>query len=301
MLLTRGEVVICVVGADGFFGSYFIRHILESCDEKIVALNHKQAVFPDKDNLVNIDFELSDKLSIEKAVKLLSNYDDIKILFLAAVHSPDIIKKNPENALYINTVCYEEFLKSIKELPVTKLFYASSDTVYGESIDGFSFSEKDTPKPINLYGEQKLQAEKITLNYGFTVIRYSALCGASLTTRKKHFYDIVTDSLFQNKSFSLLTDWRRPALSYKDAAKITYTLLNTDFSENIINVCSDRIYSKYEIGVAIAEKEKFSKQLLIPATKKELGVFSEIRADDIYMDNSLMKRLLNISSLELSF
>lgn len=293
--------MFCVIGADGFLGSYFIRHILENSDEKIAALNHKEAVFPDSAQLTNMIFELSDEKSIKKAADLLSDFTDIKILFLAAVHNPDIVKKDPDNALYINTVCYNRFLESIKELDVTKLYYASSDTVYGESIDGYSFTEKDTPAPVNIYGEQKLQAEKITLKHGFSVIRYSALCGVSLTSRKNHFCDMVVNSVSEGKEFFLLTDWRRPALSYKDAAEITYRLFCKDISENIINICSDRIYSKYEIGLKLCEHGNFSKELLVPATKDELGVFSENRADDIYMDNSLIKSLLRINSLELKF
>lgn len=293
--------IFCVVGADGFLGSYFIRHIMQNSDEKIIALNHKEAAFPDSEQLTNMIFELSDEESIKKAAALLSGFRDIRILFLASVHNPDIIKKDPDNALYINTVCYNRFLESIKDLDVKKLYYASSDTVYGESIDGYSFTENDTPAPVNIYGEQKLGAERITLEHGFSVIRYSALCGVSLTSRKNHFCDMVVNSVSEGKEFFLLTDWRRPALSYKDAADITYRLFSKDIKEKIINICSDRIYSKYEIGIKLCEHGNFNKQLLIPATKEELGVFTEKRADDIYMDNSLIKSLLRIDSLELKF
>ena len=293
--------MFCVVGADGFLGSYFVRHIMENSNEKIIALNHREAVFPDSKQLINSDFELSDEKSIKNAASLLSDFSNIKILFLAAVHNPDIVKKDPDAALYINTVCYNKFLESIKELDIKKLYYASSDTVYGESLDSYSFTEKDIPTPVNIYGEQKLGAEKITLGHGFSVIRYSALCGISLTPRKNHFCDMVVNSINGGKEFFLLTDWRRHALSYKDAADITYRLFSKNIEEKIINVCSDRIYSKYEIGLKLCEHGNFDKNLLIPATKEELGVFSEKRADDIYMDNSLLKKILDISSLELKF
>lgn len=293
--------MFCVVGADGFLGSYFIRHITEHSNEKIVALNHKEAAFPNSEQLTNLIFELSDEKSIKKASDTLSDFTDIRILFLAAVHNPDIVKRDPDNALYINTVCYNNFLESIKKLDVKKLYYASSDTVYGESIDGYCFTEKDIPSPVNIYGEQKLRAEQITLSHGFSVLRYSALCGVSLTSRKNHFCDMVVNSVSAGKEFFLLTDWRRPALSYKDAAEITYRLFNEDNEDSIINVCSDRIYSKYEIGLKLCEDGNYDKELLIPATKEELGVFSEKRADDICMDNTLLKRILDINSLELEF
>ncbi len=293
--------MFCIVGADGFFGSYFIRHIMESCSEKIVALNHNSPVFPDSPQLINVNFELSDNDSIKNAAQILSHYNNIKILFLAAVHNPDIVKINPERALYINTVCYENFLLEIKGLDIKKLFFASSDTAYGESTNNFVFTEKDIPAPVNIYGEQKLLGEKITLKHGYQIIRYSYLCGPSLTNRKKHFFDTITDTISGGENIYLFTDWKRPALCYKTAAEITNKLFEAEADEKIINVCSDTSLTKYEIGLKIAEHNHLKKELIIPVTKNELNIFTEKRADDIYMDNSLLKKLLNIKTLELEF
>ncbi len=291
----------CVVGADGFFGAYFIRYLLNNTDEKIVALNHNSPVFQNSSQLLNIAFELSDEGSIKNAAEILSHYDDIKILFLAAVHNPDVVKLDPEKALYINTVCYEKFLNAIKGLPLTRLFFASSDTAYGESTDNFVFTESSVPAPVNIYGEQKLLGEKITLKHGFQVIRYSYLCGPSLSSRKKHFYDTIADTLSKGEKIYLFTDWKRPALCYETASEITYRLFFDGTDERILNVCSDKSLTKYEIGLKIAEHNSLNKENIIPVTKNELTIFSEKRADDIYMDNTLLKKILDIKALELEF
>ncbi len=284
--------MICIVGADGFFGSYLQKHILSlSSDEHIIALNHSAPVFPASTNKTDILFELHDAHSAKKAAELISSYDNIKIIFLASVHNPDIVKKDPQRAEYINTVCYENFLKSISGADVKKLIYASSDTVYGESIDGYVFTEKDTPSPINIYGKQKLLAEEITKEYGFSIARYSYMCSPSITPRKKHFFDFIVQKLQNGEEISMLTDWVRPALSYKTAAEITYNFLMKDINESTVNICSDSALSKYDIGLLIAELTGADKKLVIPATKKELGIFSEKRADKIFMSNSLSKEL----------
>ncbi len=292
----------CVVGADGFLGTGFISQLLKSTDEKIVAFNHTCAVFPDNPRITNVSFELCDTESIKGAVThLFPAAEGLRILFLASVHNPDIVMRDPERAQYINTVCYESFLENIKELSPERLIYASSDTVYGESTDGYVFSEKDAPAPINIYGKQKAMAEEITLRHGYTAARYSYMCGPSPIPRKKHFCDTVKTALEKGEQFPLLTDWNRHTLSYRTAAELTYRLFCLDALPRIINVCSDKVYSKYDIGSAIAEHGGFDKNLLLPVTKNELGVFTEKRADTILMDNSLLKDLTGEKSVDFIF
>ncbi len=291
--------MICIVGADGFFGSYITRLILDkSNSEELVLLNHNSPVFPFSSNKTDVPFELWNKDSIRNATEIISRYNDIKIIFLASVHNPDAVKKDPERAEFINTVCLERFLDSISGLNVKKLIYASSDTVYGESGDGHIFTEKDTPSPINIYGKQKLLAEEITLRHGFTVARFSYMCAPSLNPVKKHFFDEITATLSEGKEIKMLTDWIRPVLSYSTAAQIIYELLSGDSKERIINICADTAYSKYEIGLKAADFIGADPKLIIPCTKKDLGIFSERRADTILMDNSLLKSEINCDTIE---
>ncbi len=292
--------MLCIVGADGFLGTYLQRHIFSSgVKTPLLALNHKEAAFPHMPKKTDMTFELTDRDSAKKVAEKLSEYDDIRILFLASVHAPDIVKKDPQNAEYINTVCYEGFLNEIKGLDVTKLIYSSSDTVYGESIDGYSFTEKDKTCPINIYGKQKLLAEEITLAHSFSVARYSYMCGKALSERKKHFCDEISEKLSHGEKVYMLTDWVRSSLSYKTAAEITLSLLLSDTEHRIVNICSDSPTSKYDIGLKLAERVNADKSLVIPVKKKELNIFSEHRAEDIITDNTLLKSILGIDSITL--
>lgn len=294
--------MICIAGADGFFGTYIQKFLLSvGCSEEILALNHSAGFIANNEQIKNISFELGDEHSVNNAAELISSYNDIKIIFLSAVHNPDKVKENPERAEYLNTVCYENFLKNIKNADIKRLIYASSDTVYGESADGYVFTENDIPSPINIYGHQKLLAEEITKKYGYSVARYSYMCGPSLTNRKQHFYDSIENKLKNGESVYMLTDWVRSALSYQTAAEITYRYLVSDTKESTVNICADTAVSKYDIGLLIAEKINADSSLVLPCTKKELGVFSEKRADSIIMSNSLSKKLLFTASTSLLF
>ncbi len=293
--------MICIVGADGFFGSYMQKHILtNTTDERIICLNHSSIPYSDSERVINERFELWDKNSIKNAAGLISGYENIKILFLASVHNPDAVKKDPDAAQYINTVCYENFLKEISSLSIKKLVYASSDTVYGESTDGYIFTEKDTPSPINIYGRQKLMAEELTYKHSHTAARFSYMYAPSLLLRKKHFFDEVLNKLRRGEKIYMLTDWVRCALTYESAAEITYNLLLSDTKEKTVNICSDYRISKYDIGIEAAKTASCDSSLVVPATKKELDIFTEKRADEILMSNSLAKKI-NIIKESFSF
>lgn len=294
--------MICIVGADGFFGSYMQKHILSLEDKPfMLCLNHGDGVFGNSPYKTDMNFELRNSESIKAAANALSRFSDIRILYTSCVHNPDSVKKAPDEALYINTECYENFLENIKGLDVKKLIYTSSDTVYGESVNGKVFTEKDVTSPVNIYGEQKLLAEKITEKYGYCSARYSYMYSPSLLSRKKHFADYVYNSLKDGKPVQMLTDWVRMALTYEKAAEITYKLLTLNFDEKAVNVCGDTPLSKYDIGIKTAQKLDVSPSLVIKSSSKELGIFNEKRANEILCDNSLLKRLCNIKKAEFDY
>lgn len=284
--------MFCVVGADGFLGTEFIKLVLEKSEEKILALNHVAAVFPDSDRLENMSFELSDIQSAKAAAKALSHYTDIKILYLACVHNPDAIKRNPELAGHINTVCYEACLDELKGLDITKFIYASSDTVYGENRYGRPFLETDPLEPVNIYGTQKKAAEKITLSHGYSLVRLPYMSGESKTPRKKHFFDMLEDDLSAGRPIKMFTDYVRSCLSYAQSAEYIFRIFQSGTDERIINVCSDVPTDKYRIGLLIADYCGASHELVEACTSSDLGIFDEYRANILTMDNSLMKKII---------
>lgn len=293
--------MICIVGADGFFGTYLTDYILSSCPHvPLLCLDHEEAAFSDG-RVFHGKFELSDPDSIKKASEMLSRFSDIRIIFLSSVHNPDVIKNDPGRAEYINTVCYENFLRETESLDIKRLIYASSDTVYGESTDGYIFTETDELHPINIYGEHKKSAEEITRKYSYSIARYSYMYAPSLTSRKKHFYDTVREKLLNGEKMYMLTDWVRSAISYPQASEVTVKYLLSDTKENILNICGDTAVSKYDIGLKIAEKSGVAPSLVVPCTAEELGIFSERRAEKILMSNALMKKSGFSENTDLSF
>ena len=280
----------CIAGADGFLGAYLQRELLRR-GETVVALNHNASVFPDGGNIVNLPFELTDRDSLNAAEALLRRYSDIRIFYTIAVHAPDKVESEPEFAHFVNHVLYADFLKKLSGCDVTKLFYASTDNVYGESRDGRVLTEADAPAPINAYGEQKAEAERITREQGFSVARFSYLFAPSLT-HKPHFFDVITQKLKAGQPMEMFTDFIRSSLTYSTAADCLIRLTEADAEETVFNICADEPTSKYDIGLFAADYCGADRSLVIPALGLDSGLFTATRAGSIVMSNARLKRAI---------
>lgn len=284
----------CIAGADGFFGAYLLKALKEQ-GETVVALNHKAPVFPDALGLVNLTFELTDSNSVSLAHALLRRYRDIRMIYLIAEHAPDKVKADSARAAYVNQDLYADFLQKISDCDITKLYYASSDTVYGESCGNKVFTEEDAPAPINAYGEQKAAAERITLEQGFSVARFAYLFAPSLT-HKRHFFDEITEKLQAGRPVEMFTDYIRSSLPYPTAAQYLIRLMCTNTNDRIFNLCADKPTSKYDIGLFAARCCGADPSLVRPALGSTSNVFTETRAKAIIMHNGRLKRTLEDAS-----
>ena len=81
-----------------------------------------------------------------------------------------------------NVLATQRLLESLKEIPVDRLVFAGSSSVYGDA-EMFPTKESALPRPVSPYGVTKLAAEHLTLlytkNFGLPVVsvRYFTVYG----------------------------------------------------------------------------------------------------------------------------
>lgn len=289
-----------IVGGGGFLGSYLIDdlrqrgHAIVATAQNIEGLRGDAALTWKRCNVTNreeVDVLLGE---IEK----LAPY---RVLYLAACHHPDVVQKNPKMAWDINITALSYFLNRADG--AESFYYPSTDTVYGEGTKVDAFREEDALRPVNTYGKHKVLAEQLVTTCGHHVVRYPFLIGASLSPRKKHFYDAIYETLAAGKPMELFSDSYRSTLSFRQAAKLTLDLteLNPETVPQILNVAADDALSKYDVGLKITEKYGIDSKLVVPITiKKTEGIFEAPRATTALIDNTKLKETLGISSIQLS-
>ncbi len=103
--------------------------------------------------------------------KNLINYKKYKsIILLSAISNPYICHENKEYSNKVNVEATIDLIKYISDQNV-KLIFFSSEFIY-DGKKG-NYDENDTPNPINLYGQQKLEVENFILKNvkNFSILR----------------------------------------------------------------------------------------------------------------------------------
>lgn len=292
-----------VIGASGFLGAYVIRQILEKTEEDVLAVTH-QAWEPNISDprLHWTSCDIADPVAVETLnQEFLDRQSYNKIIFLAAYHHPDRVEQNPKLAWDINVTALSRFLNTAER--VTRFCYPSTDSVYGESRDGYRFRESDPLHPVNRYGKQKAVAEMLVTSYGYHVVRFPFLIGPSLTPHKQHFYDTIVQTISSGKTFDMFADSYRSSLDFQTAASLLIQLMElpAEAVPPIVNLCGDEALSKYDVGLMIAEQIGVPKERILPISiHADGGIFDAKRASSTLMDNSLLKRTLHLDRVQIN-
>ena len=286
-----------VIGANGYIGSYMIKNILQYTSDSILAIGRQ--VEEKKIEYARV-FGMQCDITDDRDIAKLSQ--NVKIIYLAAYHHPDDVKKNPKVAWNVNVTSLSKVLNSLDN--VKCLYYVSTEMVYGEGNKEKLFSEKDELKPVNLYGVQKKVAEAIVLGYGYNVVRFPFVIGPSLLPGKKHFYDIIVDTVRSGNVIEMFEDAYKSALDFDTATKlvIELTKMDTEVVPKILNVAGDSILSKYDIGVEIAKANGLDEQLIKSIRlSQDNKIFNEKRASCTLLDNTLLKKTLQLDTIKMKF
>lgn len=286
-----------ITGAGGFLGSYLIKTILRNTDEEIIACARNENVYSAENERVHVlKGDLTDENYISLVAQTINENESVKIIYTAACHNIDYVAENPETAHYFNVEVPEMLLAKVKSFE--KLFFTSSDTVYGEG-GAYQFKETDELKPLSIYGSQKAEAEKVFTEKGGTALRLPLMFSRSLVVTKKHFCDIIYDNLKNGVSTKLVTGAVRSTLDYGTVAEIIVELCTKNSLPSVINIGGDDALSKYELGVLFAKNNDSDEALLLPV--ESLGEVGEgaKRADSTVLSNLLLKKILEKDEIKI--
>ena len=286
-----------VIGANGYLGSYCLKAILDLTDEKVIATARDLSRVNIIDRVEWIACDMQSDFSTDSLIELLKKESNIKIIYLAAYHHPDKVQENRQLAWDINVTCLSKFLN--KATFADKIYYASTDSVYGESVCKHHFVETDSLNPVNFYGHNKCAAEALMVHLGRNVVRFPFLISPSIIY-KPHFYDVIAENIKAGKPFEMFEDSYRSSLSFENAGKLLISLMEKDEAPQILNVCGDEDYSKYDVGLLVADREGVSRDLIIPVSINQPHEnYSTKRATSTLMDNTLIKKTLGLSYIDI--
>lgn len=141
------------------------------------------------------------KASIDKA---LTKYKPEVVLHLGAITDMLKCEENPKEAFKINVLGTQNIAQACKQHKI-KLVYMSTCAVF-DGKKKTAYKESDTPRPLNIYGETKLEGEKIVqkITPDALIIRTGWLFGS--TEFKNKFINSIVLRLKKNKELDVTYD-----------------------------------------------------------------------------------------------
>lgn len=291
-----------IVGASGFVGSYAIREILEKTTDRILATDKNIEGQKNTERIEWIPCDITVHEDLCKLNERLKKEEPVKIVYLAAYHNPDLVLANPHIAWNINITALSDFLNTVEN--VKCLFYSSTEMVYKPGEMNVFFKEDTEKKPINAYGRHKMVAEQLVMGYGYNVVRFPFMIGPSILPGKKHFYDVIVETIQNGKTIEMFEDNFKTALDFATAVQTLIALMEkyTEEMPKVLNIAGDEVLSKYDMGIKIADKYGCSRDLIVPISmQNDTKIFTEKRANCTLLDNTAVKEALGIEELKLQF
>lgn len=268
--------MILVIGC-GNLGSYIATLAGKSLSEPVIATYNSNKI--SLENVKTLKCDVTD-INQLKELKELTDNDNLTVFWTAGYHNIDKCAQNKEYAEKVNIDSLKYFFDIFGK--VKNFYFASSDCVYGESLNGEIFDSDSECHPINEYGRQKLKAEQIVLENGGTILRFSLMMGDT-PSGKENFYHTIKHALENGEEIELICDSHRNSLRYIHAAASALGCYLNHTEKKILNICGNKSLSKYFIGKHIAKENNLDDSLIKPVSFDDFPSFKERRAKDIIL------------------
>lgn len=235
---------VLVIGADGQLGSEFIEHAREA--------NH------DITGLTHDDIEIADA---EKLETVLDEHSFDTIINTAAYHGYNAYKDLKPKRYYEVNAFGPFFLGQYAKKNDKTLVHYSTDYVFGGSSSDESFSEDDTPTPINMYGASKLAGENLLAISGcrYYAIRVASVYGAKGCKAKDHsnFVEMILAKLSRGEAAEVVDDIYMSPTSTRAIVVNTYELLKKG-RRGLYHMAGSGRCSWYEFALEVARLSRGS-------------------------------------------
>ncbi len=268
-----------VIGASGKIGKYFF-----SNKQKGLLLTYN------KNKLKNgIKFDvLRDSIS-----DLIKKKNISKVVILSAYSDPDFCKKNKELSEKLNVIKTKKLISYLIKKNIYFIFF-STEFVFDGKIG--KYNENHKPKPINLYGKQKLEIEKyINKNTkNFCIFRIAKTYGDDLNDNTL-ISDFINRSKKKNSKIFAATDQKFSPLFSRDLVKVTKFFLKKKI-RGTFNVGGPRGYSRYNLYTKfnnLISKNKKLNKIKIIKTKLNNFKFIDKRPKDVSFNIHKLKKNIN--------
>ena len=210
------------------------------------------------------------RLNIVDAARVRAVFERVRpshVALCAALTHVDFCQEHPEQAAKVNVEGVRNVLEACAA-HASKLAFFSTEYVF-DGING-PYEENDAPRPLSVYGQTKLDAERLLLDCALapliirTTVVYSFLPGS------KNFIMQLADRLRQGQFMNVANDKYSHPTYAPNLAAVTRSLIGAG-KTGIYHVVGPDYMNRYDFALKAAEILGFDKSFIRPISTTELG------------------------------
>jgi dTDP-4-dehydrorhamnose reductase len=281
---------VIILGYNSFVGSSLSNFFNEKAGVDLVYVGRKISDVCDViqfevpaglDSLNAATSSLLSKLNIDK---------DSVIINCISMGDVDRCENNKEECEIQNYYFVKTLYESLAGHDFRRLIHFSTNAVYcGEKAP---YDERSDCNPVNFYGVTKLKTDEFLLQQNderVIVARPITMYGKALAGGRANPVSMIIEKLMKEEKIKLVDDVYVNILFVDDLATAIGKLLDINYS-GLINISGDDVYSRYELGVELAQLLGKGTSMIEAVASKGFKTVAR-RPLNTSFDNSLMKSL----------
>ena len=238
---------ILLTGANGFLG-YYLSDILTNAGLDLLATSRGPCRLPflSNDRFMYESLDFTDR---ERTLQVVAAYAPDWIIHAGAMGKPDDCALQPAVASQINVAGTQHLIQAAQRCEA-KFCYLSTDFVF-DGVEG-NYTEQAARKPINHYGQTKLDAEKLVERSGleWSIVRTVLVYGKPMTGRS-NLLSIVQDKLNRGESYQVVDDQIRTPTYVEDLADGIFRMI-TRSATGVFHLSGQEVLTPYAMAIRAA-------------------------------------------------
>ena len=264
---------ILLTGASGYLGQHLLWHWmkdgLSTCKGRVsvVAIyNHSESfvqAIPKAESKVLVIPTCCDITDPSSVDSLFHEYSFNACIHTAALSSPAICQQDPEKARKVNAP--QHFIQKLKS--VEQVVALSTDQVFDGSTSTPYQEDSDAPNPLNVYGQTKLEMERLLQDHPHCVIlRSSIILGPKAPFGGAHDTFLHFCATRQRQETTFFTNEYRSVVSVQHVCRVVDFMVTHAPTRSIVfHMGGPWRVNRLQMAQAVFDYMAFDSSVLIPA------------------------------------